>query len=311
MSTNIGEVHYVDFYGVNGLADGRYYVIRHEVRKTVNLNGNLHDKEVWGRGVNSLGFSDENPNFGMGYCEVVSQSETSATLKTYIYQRYNGGPFDYYPTMPFLAGFKYSVLGYELPSTPTITMSGGIGDSPTLSFSGGGPAIDHYVLKIEYDFGSGFNTYSNSIVSSPYTDNNVIITRVPGDVVARYSVKSVDRLEHESEYSNTVSTDGQSTWKSLHNITDNEIINKYMLEDNYPNPFNPSTHINYQIPEDGFVSLVIYNALGEKVTTLVDQHQTSGKYRVKFVANNLPSGIYFCRLRSNGFNSIKKMILTK
>jgi len=85
----------------------------------------------------------------------------------------------------------------------------------------------------------------------------------------------------------------------------------YKLFENYPNPFNPSTQITYQIPKDGFVNLIVYNALGQEVAKLVNQHQSSGKYSIKFSANNLPSGVYIYKLQANEFSSVKKMILTK
>ncbi|MBU1678549.1 MAG: hypothetical protein KKD86_06790 [Bacteroidetes bacterium] len=100
------------------------------------------------------------------------------------------------------------------PTTPSISMSGGYGYNPTLTFSGGGPNIDHYVLKKEYDFGSGFYPHYVNPVSSTFTDPNVEITKFGGDLVARYSVKAVGPTGIESNFSNTVSTNGQSLWKN-------------------------------------------------------------------------------------------------
>lgn len=80
---------------------------------------------------------------------------------------------------------------------------------------------------------------------------------------------------------------------------------------NYPNPFNPTTQISYQLPKDGFVNLVIYNSLGQEVAELVNQHHVSGKYSVQFNANNLPSGVYVYKLQVGEFSSVKKMLLTK
>lgn len=81
--------------------------------------------------------------------------------------------------------------------------------------------------------------------------------------------------------------------------------------DNYPNPFNPSTTIRYQIINPGHVSLVVYDYLGREIATLVNKEQGSGQYSVSFNASDLASGIYFYRIQANGFNSVKKMILTK
>lgn len=88
-------------------------------------------------------------------------------------------------------------------------------------------------------------------------------------------------------------------------------VKKYHLMGAYPNPFNPSTNIDYQIPMDSFVSLIVYDILGQKVTVLVNKYQTRGKYSVRFVANNLPSGVYIYKLQAGVFSSVKKMLLTK
>jgi len=89
----------------------------------------------------------------------------------------------------------------------------------------------------------------------------------------------------------------------------NEIPQKFTLMQNYPNPFNPSTTIGYELAESGYVSLIVYDALGREVTTLVKGYENAGKHKVDFRAVQLSSGIYFYRLTAGGKNSIKKMIL--
>ncbi|MCH7964315.1 MAG: T9SS type A sorting domain-containing protein [Bacteroidetes bacterium] len=86
---------------------------------------------------------------------------------------------------------------------------------------------------------------------------------------------------------------------------------EFALEQNYPNPFNPGTVIKYSIPENGFVTINVYNLLGEKVTTLVSRVQKAGRYEINFDASNLASGIYVYSLKSGSFNSVKKMLLMK
>ena len=87
---------------------------------------------------------------------------------------------------------------------------------------------------------------------------------------------------------------------------------KFMLKANYPNPFNPSTNIEYQISENGKVALNIYDVLGQKVRTLVDEIQPAGSYRVQWDGRDqngklLPSGIYFYELRSGNSVALNKM----
>jgi 5'-nucleotidase / UDP-sugar diphosphatase len=83
------------------------------------------------------------------------------------------------------------------------------------------------------------------------------------------------------------------------------------LHQNYPNPFNPTTTIDYTLPEARFVSLKIYDVLGREVETLVNGVQDAGHTSVTFTARDLPSGLYFYRLKAGNFVDVKKMMLTK
>ena len=85
----------------------------------------------------------------------------------------------------------------------------------------------------------------------------------------------------------------------------------FMLSQNYPNPFNPVTIINYQLAMNNFVTLKVYNTLGEEVATLVNEEKPAGKFDVTFDASKLSSGIYFYRLKAGSFIQTKKMILLK
>ncbi len=95
----------------------------------------------------------------------------------------------------------------------------------------------------------------------------------------------------------------------------NNLPDTYELSQNYPNPFNPSTTIKYQIKESGFVTLNVYNLLGNLVATLVQENEPAGTYYINFNANTegnqLPSGVYFYRLQVGNFVATKKMIIMK
>jgi hypothetical protein len=85
----------------------------------------------------------------------------------------------------------------------------------------------------------------------------------------------------------------------------------YYLSQNYPNPFNPATIIKYHIPAEEFVSLKIYDILGSEVKTLVNEIQKPGYYQIEFNAFDIPSGVYFYKIQTENFSSVKKMILTR
>lgn len=92
-----------------------------------------------------------------------------------------------------------------------------------------------------------------------------------------------------------------------------EIPDKFFLSQNYPNPFNPATNLEFGISELGFVTLKIYDGLGREVETLVNEKLSPGNYNYQFSTfnSNLPSGIYFYRLRAGDFAETKSMILLK
>ena len=85
----------------------------------------------------------------------------------------------------------------------------------------------------------------------------------------------------------------------------------YELAQNFPNPFNLTTVIRYGVPQDGPVSLDVFDVTGQKILTLVNEQQARGFYEVHFYTGDLPSGIYLYRLVSGKFILMKKMILTK
>jgi hypothetical protein len=121
-----------------------------------------------------------------------------------------------------------------------------------------------------------------------------------------YRLKQMD-YNGTYEYSNVVE------------IEVNPIPDHFSLEQNYPNPFNPTTTIKYSIPTDGFVKLSVFNALGEEVSTLVDEFKSAGNYEINFDAGGLTSGIYFYKLQAGSpstssgqsFVETKKMILLR
>lgn len=90
---------------------------------------------------------------------------------------------------------------------------------------------------------------------------------------------------------------------------DQTIPSSYRLYENYPNPFNPSTTISYDLPTDANVELKVYDILGREIVTLVDERQTVGRHRVLFDASNLSSGTYIYQLHAGSFTDRKKMLL--
>ncbi len=90
-----------------------------------------------------------------------------------------------------------------------------------------------------------------------------------------------------------------------------EIPKEYKLYQNFPNPFNPSTTINFDIIKAGNVKIVLYDVLGREVKTIVNENTEPGRFKVVFNADNFASGLYFYRITSNDFTDVKKLLIVK
>lgn len=123
-----------------------------------------------------------------------------------------------------------------------------------------------------------------------------------------YMLKQIN-FDGSYNYSDTLDFEISSTV----DVNDlNNVINTYQLYQNYPNPFNPQTTIRFDIKEENFVNLSIYNILGEKVKELVNDVLPNGGHEIKFDGSELSSGIYICRLDvKDEYSEVKKMSLLK
>jgi len=131
-------------------------------------------------------------------------------------------------------------------------------------------------------------------------------------IVNYYSVFAYDEVPNYS------AVDSTSRWNSsaITSVNDNETLPVvFELKQNYPNPFNPSTNIKYSVPKSCRVSVYVFNILGQKVETLVDEIKDAGYYNVTFNASangkRLASGVYYIRMEAGDYTSVKKLMLLK
>lgn len=115
--------------------------------------------------------------------------------------------------------------------------------------------------------------------------------------IYHYRLKQID-FDGSFEYLNTVSVDLG-------------MPGGFVLKQNYPNPFNPSTNIEFQLPVSGFISLKVFDVLGNQVKTLINEEKKAGFYQMAFDASDLPSGVYLYKLSTESFSDIKKMTVLK
>lgn len=95
------------------------------------------------------------------------------------------------------------------------------------------------------------------------------------------------------------------------NSSSNNVTNDFSLEQNYPNPFNPKTIIKYKLGNSNYVNLKVFDAQGKEIKSLISEKQNAGSYSVEFNGEDLPSGVYYYKLETEGFSQTNKMLLVK
>lgn len=167
-------------------------------------------------------------------------------------------------------------------------------------------------------------TQTNNVIKKVDPQGNVTIFAGTGTAgttdgpltTAQFSSPSYVCVHHGDLY---ITDNGSQSIRKISNILATDIEagsekifpTQYSLSQNFPNPFNPTTTIEYGISVKGNVSLKIFNLLGKEIETLVNDEKNAGTHSVKFDAANLPSGIYFSQLRVGNFTETRKMILLK
>ena len=180
---------------------------------------------------------------------------------------------------------------------------------------------NHGIIMTGGSTDNSFNTHSNECYS--FSPGRNAWTRLPdkptswltgqsGSVrISNQLWKLICASGYNTGYLNNteILTDTMSTVK-INSVT-SELPNGFRLMQNFPNPFNPSTAITYQINSAGLVSLKVFDLLGKEVAELVNEFQSPGTYSINFEAGKLNSGVYFYRLRSGDFEDTKRLALLK
>jgi len=145
--------------------------------------------------------------------------------------------------------------------------------------------------------------------------------RIPFDIELSSCTPGATQRDGQLDYSSIANGNSygnvslwSNTWlgDAWTGVADNNMtVNTYQLAQNYPNPFNPTTTIQYSLMKPGMVTLAIYDILGRRISTIVNQNQTAGTHSVSFDASKFSSGVYFYRIESGSFTSVKKMMLLK
>ena len=179
--------------------------------------------------------------------------------------------------------------------------------------------ISNYKIYRYITYENGWQYIGTSSHHNYYTDvTQTYCSTQPGTQCTNshnifYKVTAIDYSQKESVPSDSVIANvrGANPSKDIPEQVSEIRPRQYQLSQNFPNPFNPTTSINYQLKDKGFISLKVYDMLGREVATLINETQDIGEYSVLFDAGKLPSGIYICSLRVNDFVKNIKMTMLK
>ncbi|MDP2208841.1 MAG: LamG-like jellyroll fold domain-containing protein [Bacteroidota bacterium] len=176
------------------------------------------------------------------------------------------------------------------------------GKTLNLSWENGGGAVGLLQYKIYRGTDSISITLIDSTISISYTDSNVT-----SGTIYFYRVAALDSTYFEGAKSFAAS--GMTIFVGI--VEEQNLPREYTLEQNFPNPFNPSTTIKYSVPHTAHVTLTIFNTLGQRIATVIDENKEAGYYQANLDATNLLSGIYFYRLQAGKYLGTKKLLLLK
>jgi hypothetical protein len=179
-----------------------------------------------------------------------------------------------------------------------------------------------FAFKVNINPGASDDSVSFYVFTSPTlpTSEPKIPTVGPvGDATTNDNIGGVGAIALRQGASNepTVRVDGirvMTNWNIATYVEEKSaahVPSSFALSQNFPNPFNPSTNFTYQIAKEGFVSVKVYDVLGQEAATLVNEYKPAGSYRATWNAATFNSGIYFCRIETGSFTETKKMVLVK
>lgn len=290
------------FYG-DGLSNGIYLAKRHEVESTVTLPDFLNiNFYVWGRGTNaSTGWSAANPNYQLGFCDVVDLNGNSATLRTFIYEVYtiSGQSLGWYPTSASNVKFAYTTLGIGCPENRNITQTISPGtEAGNITYS----ASNSITATNKIESGSDVvYTATNSTTLSPgfKVEQGAVFNAYIGGCSSTGSLKSANISQDD----NNVDSSEDNTFSiKLDSSTINQKTQNVKV---YPNPNKGSFTTEILRAENNPYTLEIYNSNG--VLVYKAQHLNTNKLHINQIS--MTDGVYYLRIICGTDISTEKIIV--
>ncbi|MFC1569324.1 alpha/beta hydrolase-fold protein [bacterium] len=230
-----------------------------------------------------------------------------------------------YDLVPFIDS-NYPVLtGRENRAIAGLSMGGGqalnfgLAHLDTFAWVGAFSAAPNTKEPAELvpDPSAAADSISQLWISCGTNDGLLFISQRTHDYLKQYNVPHIYHLVEGAGHDWNVWKHGLYHFSQLifkytaTTVEKTELITTYDMDQNYPNPFNPVTNISYHLAKDGFITLKIYNHLGDEIATLVDEYRPQGRYDIRFDASDFTSGIYIYRMQAGHFSDTKKFILMK
>jgi len=206
--------------------------------------------------------------------------------------------------IPLFASFTFEPMQSIAVVVPNGFENWMMGSTQDIIWSGAN--VDNVKIELSLTEGMSWETLIDSIPSTGlYTW--VVNTSMP----SFYCLIRISDITDESIYDISDDVFTIDIFTSVEDYLGDGIPTEYNLIQNFPNPFNPSTTIYYSIPQLSFVTLRVYDVLGNEITVLVNEEKSIGNYEIDFDGEELTTGIYFYRLQAGSFVETKKMILLK
>lgn len=166
--------------------------------------------------------------------------------------------------------------------------------------------VDDVKIELSIDNGASWNTIVDSMAST-----GIYSWTVNSPIYSDECLIKVSKLSNPGFYDESDTVFTIDIVQSVELLSDKGIPDEFMLFQNFPNPFNPTTTIHFAIPQNCFVELKIYDVLGREVSTLISEFKEPGYYNYNLNAEELSSGIYFYTINAGVFAETKKMLLLK
>jgi hypothetical protein len=282
------------------------YVACYRIKVDALTSSEIADLDVYN---NSAGTTP------LGERQIKGTDFTTTGKYKYIYLPFHHNGLGAIETRVFFTGaagiWVDEIVILKLEKTGSITgqQQGNAGD--TLSFNTRAFDSNNDSVSIRFYWGDKDTSDWTEYFPSGYDFTLSHSWILPGSYPVKYQTRSIHGTL--SNWSDTILV----TISNVSGVKNNGVkITSYSLNQNYPNPFNPSTVISWQLPTSGFVTLKVYDVLGNEVASLVNEYQNAGAHSITFNAQHaygrqLSSGVYFYRIHAGSFIEAKKLVLLK